>query len=74
MDKEDSSVLQIESGTALPMGHGVCDRVCSLGLNSSFDPFTTAQTGKWQAWEKHCGGIRIINNSSCFLESVHFAI
>lgn len=45
MDKEDSSVLQIESGTALPMGHGVCDRVCSLGLNS-FDPFTTAQTGK----------------------------
>lgn len=23
-----------------------CDRVCSLRLNSSFDPFTTAQTGK----------------------------
>lgn len=46
MDKADSSVLQFESGTALPMGHGVCDRVCSLGLNSSFDPFTTAQTGK----------------------------
>lgn len=46
MDKADSSVLQIESGTALPMGHGVCDRVCSLGLNSSFDPFITAQTGK----------------------------